>query len=295
MANTAQERQTAMGLVDGIFASNGMPMFLASIFDTEDKKNEFKGWMGDLFSQWMKSQAQETTAKGLANRYAAAGIGPNGRAISPGRYFSQRQIDDILSPEDKATRLERIGFKGGFANGTWTYDYDTWKAAGGKRTPTKSFGPAERKPLAANDMIVGFQGKRIAAQDMPYSDPATGKADVSRDKNGTTVVLNPTSKNRIGVSRSQDGGVTYTFGDTNGNATRNRYWQDRADQIAAESHDLKKINEGLTAAGLTPIQAGRRAAAFGGTSMRERGWLDSIFNGGRVRASMKGGKTGRRG
>lgn len=269
--------------------------------DDEGLRKSLFGRITSLLDSGTKSVELQNAQMALSNEANARVLA----GVRPGQYLSARQRREIANPEGPATHLARIGFHGGMANGKWTNDFDTWMAgrdapygrgADGKPVDMKPVW-RDHGPLRKDTKVLGFQGRMIDAQDMPISDPATGKVDVSRDGNGNRVVLNPTSRSRIGVRRGSDGTITYTFGEHDGsNPAKNRYWQKKADEVAAESHRnkewndrLRSINEGLSAAGISPIDA--YAASKGGETMRERGWLDAIFNGGITRAALRAGRT----
>ena len=188
--------------LDGLFGGN----FWDGV-DMNVKQNVIDAVVGVLGKAGALTEAQADLLR--AQRDKAVLDTENGKlrqaGVRPGQYLSQRQRREILNPEDAATRLQRLQFHGGMANGKWTNNYDEWKAASknghgtdskGEEIKTKSFGfriPTGRERTLERMEEKGWDKKRV------------GKA-LARwaDKNGGDY---------RGMRIAGDGSVVLTFGD----------------------------------------------------------------------------------
>lgn len=278
MATKPGSRQLSW-LPNNLFDTGGMPAWLATAFDTDERRAEFTKWMGDMFTQWSGAQAVNIAANSAAleiNKRRSAS------ALGTGKYLSQRQMEEIYAPEDKSTRLERLQFHGGMANGKWTNDYDVWKAASknghgtdsnGDAIVTKSFG--FRVPTARDNIFEleawkrGNEGKAAKTWVRESSKAAGG--------------------DYRGVRLAEDGSTQYTFGNqrTSERLTALR----RLDQIENTREDDWMFDGANTDFSDRKRFADLFAASKGGDTMRDRGWLDAVFNGGLTRAALRGGRS----
>lgn len=217
----------------------------------------------DLFRNLLKQAGVGMQMQNEGTRLARAGV-------RPGQYLSDRQRREIISPEPPADKLARLRFHGGIANGRWVTDYDTWKA---NRTAKDDERLANMKPLAF----------RVPTA---RENPAAMKA-FRKDPNVLAFMFrsNATSDYR-GVRLMEDGTVRYSFGDTTEARRRRRDALSTLSQYTPErSRRLKDLEDAYNLLKTEPFGAEK-----GGATMRERGWLDTVFNGGIVRAALKGGK-----
>lgn len=291
MATKPGSRQLSW-LPNNLFDTGGMPAWLATAFDTDERRAEFTKWMGDMFTQWTRGQAVTTEAN-------AAAITANQRKFlsqpATGRYFSQRQLEEVFNPEDRAARLERLRFHGGMANGKWTNDYDTWKAASknghgtnsrGEEIKTGSFGfsveTARDRAARAAGFNRGF-----------FADHAVESA-WTREKAATA------GGDRRGVRLGEDGSLELHFGDT---GVKTDVTAGRSATANAARRRMEILtntdpqNEDWMFDGSNTDFSDRKrfadlfAASKGGDTMRDRGWLDAVFNGGLTRAALRGGRS----
>lgn len=156
--------------LDGLFGGN----FWDGV-DANVKQNVIDAVVGVLGKAGALTEAQAGLLR--AQRDKAALDTENGKlrqaGVRPGQYLSQRQREEILNPESKAERLQRLQFHGGMANGKWTNNYDEWKAASenghgtdseGEEIKTKSFGfrvPTGRERILERMKKTGWDKKRV--------------------------------------------------------------------------------------------------------------------------------------
>lgn len=280
--------------LDGLFGGN----FWDGV-DTNVKQNVIDAVVGVLGKAGALTEAQAGLLR--AQRDKAVLDTENGKmrqtGVRPGQYLSQRQREEILNPESKAERLQRLQFHGGMANGRWTNNYDEWLAASknghgtdskGEEIKTKSFGFSI--PVARRDP------KAVEA----WKQSATGQS-------AGDFVAAAKGKDYRGVRLNADGSVTYRFGD------------DRVSEKLAARHRIEMINNTDPANGTwmfdspepsaprparspgwvtRPVNATRDflgglfSASKGSETMRGRGWLDAVFAKAE-RAAMRGGRTRR--
>ena len=292
--------------LDGLFGGN----FWDGV-DTNVKQNVIDAVVGVLGKAGALTEAQAGLLR--AQRDKAVLDTENGKlrqaGVRPGQYLSQRQREEILNPESKAERLQRLQFHGGMANGKWTNNYDEWKAASknghgtnskGEEISTKSFGfsvPVSR--ANAREDTLEFESWKRGQRGQWAKNWAEAKSWDGKDRRG----------DYRGVRYNEDGTVTYRFGD------------DRTSQRLAARERIKKLNM-LTRLDeymkqnpelfrprapetpeipswiKRPVNAARDflgglfSDSKGGETMRERGWLDAVFAKAE-RAAMRGGRTRR--
>ena len=292
--------------LDGLFGGN----FWDGV-DTNVKQNVIDAVVGVLGKAGALTEAQAGLLR--AQRDKAVLDTENGKlrqaGVRPGQYLSQRQREEILNPESKAERLQRLQFHGGMANGKWTNNYDEWKAASknghgtnskGEEISTKSFGfsvPVYR--ANAREDTLEFESWKRGQRGQWAKNWAEAKSWDGKDRRG----------DHRGVRYDEDGMVTYRFGD------------DRTSQRLAARERIKKLNM-LTRLDeymkqnpelfrprapetpeipswiKRPVNAARDflgglfSDSKGGETMRERGWLDAVFAKAE-RAAMRGGRTRR--
>lgn len=194
----------------------------------------------------------------------------------PGQYMSERQRREIVNPESASERLQRLQFHGGVAGGRFISNYDEYmaasnkgKSASGKDITAKSF--ESRVPTARED----------SRAFVFYNDPNGPIAWAKRSAQE--------SKDRRGVRLMEDGSVRYSFGYVTEESRKRRDALTTLGMYSPNSERARRLEDLQDTYEMLKNDA-FRAADKGGVAMRERGWLDAVFNGGIVRAALKGGK-----
>ena len=257
--------------LDGLFGGN----FWDGV-DTNVKQNVIDAVVGVLGKAGALTEAQADLLR--AQRDKAVLDTENGKlrqaGVRPGQYLSQRQREDILNPESKAERLQRLQFHGGMANGKWTNNYDEWLAASknghgtdsnGKEISTKSFGfsvPVSR--ANAREDTLEFESWKRGQRGQWAKNWAEAKSWGDKDRRG----------DYRGVRYNEDGTVTYRFGDDRTSRSLSASWIKRPANAARD------------------FLGGLFSDSKGGETMRERGWLDAVFAKAE-RAAMRGGRARR--
>lgn len=231
---------------------------------------------GGMFSSDLWNNLDDDTKNLFRELLKQSGIGmqiqnENARIAQsnfrPGQYMSERQRREVINPESAAERKARLSFHGGMANGKWVTDYDTYKA-------TRTAADDEK---AAN-MRLAFSVP--SARDQGVFDTFGGPQDWVIASSGRA------KGDYRGVRLMDDGSIRYSFGNTTKSQQR------RADALSTlrqYTPDRDKRIKDLEDA-YNMLKDGVLGADKGGAAMRERGWLDAVFNGGIVRAALKGGK-----
>ena len=272
--------------LDGLFGGN----FWDGV-DTNVKQNVIDAVVGVLGKAGALTESQAGLLR--AQRDKAVLDTENGKTrqegVRPGQYLSQRQREEILNPESKAERLQRLQFHGGMANGRWTNNYDEWLAASknghgtdskGEEIKTKSFGFSI--PVARRDP------KAVKA----WKQSAEGQS-------AGDFVAAAKGKDYRGVRLNADGSVTYRFGDDRVSeklAARRRMANGAWMFDSPEPSALRPVRSPGWAT--RPVNAARDflgglfSASKGSETMRGRGWLDAVFAKAE-RAAMRGGRTRR--
>ena len=280
--------------LDGLFGGN----FWDGV-DTNVKQNVIDAVVGVLGKAGALTEAQAGLLR--AQRDKAVLDTENGKlrqaGVRPGQYLSQRQREEILNPESKAERLQRLQFHGGMANGKWTNNYDEWKAASKNGHGTNS------------------KGEEIKTKSFGFSVPVSGPSKQDREAFERNRYVNSAwarSSSRLaggerrGVRLGSDGSMEIHFGDTgvktdisagrSGTSLAARRRMEMLTNTDPSNGPWMFDDEGRLkldlAAPLPLYKDVPRAASKGGETMRERGWLDAVFAKAE-RAAMRGGRARR--
>lgn len=288
----------------------GMPDWLSGLIgDDDNRRKQLMDWMGNSFASW--TEGQKTKNAGMFKEVAA------------GHYMSQRQKEELLNPEGKATRLERIGFHGGFVqdeegNRRWTNNYDEWVKGGRFHVPTKSFGPVavrNKVPDTVKQQVIvsakksgdyrgvkarsdggldfffgqpGLEKKRAAAVRTTQAVEAHNKINEIFDLLNSNADVDANGNPKPG-SLNEDGTPKRTVGSVarEGNAGHRFDYEGAVRDNTTDTPDFikKPVNA------VRDFLSGLFGADRGGQTMRERGWLDVAFGGATVRQVAKGGKS----
>ena len=290
--------------LDGLFGGN----FWDGV-DTNVKRNVIDAVVGVLGDAGALTEAQAGLLR--AQRDKAVLDTENGKlrqaGVRPGQYLSQRQRREILHPEDEATRLQRLQFHGGMANGKWTNNYDEWLEA------------------SVNGHGTDSNGKEISTKSFGFSVPVSGPSKQDREafeRNRSVNSAWARSSSRLaggdrrGVRLDSDGSMEIHFGDTGvktdisaGRSGTSLAARRRMEMLTNtdpsngpwmfDSPEPSAPRPARSPGWVTrPVNAARDflgglfSASKGSETMRGRGWLDAVFAKAE-RAAMRGGRTRR--